>query len=114
MVQKGTYTEFLKSGVDFGSLLKRENEEADQSPAPGSSAVRTRSFSASSVWSQQSSPPSLKDGAPEAPAVSCPLATCRVLFALGVLVHLHSAALMTASLVPQWILRLQGLVPWPW
>uniref|UniRef100_G1LUQ0 ATP binding cassette subfamily C member 4 (PEL blood group) n=1 Tax=Ailuropoda melanoleuca TaxID=9646 RepID=G1LUQ0_AILME len=68
MVQKGTYTEFLKSGVDFGSLLKRENEEADQSPAPGSSAVRTRSFSASSVWSQQSSPPSLKDGAPEAPA----------------------------------------------
>uniref|UniRef100_A0A452VN33 Multidrug resistance-associated protein 4 n=1 Tax=Ursus maritimus TaxID=29073 RepID=A0A452VN33_URSMA len=65
MVQKGTYTEFLKSGVDFGSLLKRENEEADQSPAPGSPALRTRSFSASSVWSQQSSRPSLKDGAPE-------------------------------------------------
>uniref|UniRef100_A0A452VN21 ATP binding cassette subfamily C member 4 n=1 Tax=Ursus maritimus TaxID=29073 RepID=A0A452VN21_URSMA len=68
MVQKGTYTEFLKSGVDFGSLLKRENEEADQSPAPGSPALRTRSFSASSVWSQQSSRPSLKDGAPEAQA----------------------------------------------
>uniref|UniRef100_A0A452RZ89 ATP binding cassette subfamily C member 4 (PEL blood group) n=1 Tax=Ursus americanus TaxID=9643 RepID=A0A452RZ89_URSAM len=69
MVQKGTYTEFLKSGVDFGSLLKRENEEADQSPALGSPALRTRSFSASSVWSQQSSRPSLKDGAPEAQAV---------------------------------------------
>uniref|UniRef100_A0A452RZL6 ATP binding cassette subfamily C member 4 (PEL blood group) n=1 Tax=Ursus americanus TaxID=9643 RepID=A0A452RZL6_URSAM len=68
MVQKGTYTEFLKSGVDFGSLLKRENEEADQSPALGSPALRTRSFSASSVWSQQSSRPSLKDGAPEAQA----------------------------------------------
>ncbi|XP_045834036.1 ATP-binding cassette sub-family C member 4 isoform X2 [Meles meles] len=65
MVQKGTYTEFLKSGVDFGSLLKTENEEADQSPAPGSPVLRTRSFSESSIWSQQSSKPSLKDSAPE-------------------------------------------------
>ncbi|XP_032258644.1 multidrug resistance-associated protein 4 isoform X2 [Phoca vitulina] len=68
MVQKGTYTEFLKSGVDFGSLLKKENEEADESPAPGSPALRTRSFSESSVWSQQSSRPSLKDGALEVQA----------------------------------------------
>uniref|UniRef100_A0A8I3N388 ATP binding cassette subfamily C member 4 n=1 Tax=Canis lupus familiaris TaxID=9615 RepID=A0A8I3N388_CANLF len=66
MVQKGTYTEFLKSGVDFGSLLKKENEEADQSPAPGSPILRTRSFSESSLWSQQSSRHSLKDSAPEA------------------------------------------------
>ncbi|XP_042835275.1 ATP-binding cassette sub-family C member 4 isoform X5 [Panthera tigris] len=65
MVQKGTYTEFLKSGVDFGSLLKKENEEADQSPAPGSPALKNRSFSESSLWSQQSSRPSLKDGRPE-------------------------------------------------
>ncbi|XP_022358423.1 multidrug resistance-associated protein 4 isoform X3 [Enhydra lutris kenyoni] len=65
MVQKGTYTEFLKSGVDFGSLLKTENEEADQSPAPGSPVLRTRSFSESSIWSQQSSRPSLKDGVQE-------------------------------------------------
>ncbi|XP_021551662.1 ATP-binding cassette sub-family C member 4 isoform X3 [Neomonachus schauinslandi] len=70
MVQKGTYTEFLKSGVDFGSLLKKENEEADESPAPGSPALRIRSFSESSVWSQQSSRPSLKDGAPEVQAVA--------------------------------------------
>ncbi|XP_030884410.1 multidrug resistance-associated protein 4 isoform X3 [Leptonychotes weddellii] len=68
MVQKGTYTEFLKSGVDFGSLLKKENEEADESPAPGSPALRTRSFSESSVWSQQSSRPSLKDGVLEVQA----------------------------------------------
>ncbi|KAI5269184.1 Multidrug Resistance-Associated Protein 4 [Manis pentadactyla] len=62
MVQKGTYTEFQKSGVDFGSLLKKENEEAEQSPVPGSPLLRNRTFSETSVWSQQSS---LKDGAPE-------------------------------------------------
>ncbi|XP_010629028.1 multidrug resistance-associated protein 4 isoform X1 [Fukomys damarensis] len=64
-VQKGTYTEFLKSGVDFGSLLKKENEEAEQSSVPGTPTLRNRTFSESSVWSQQSSRPSLKDGVPE-------------------------------------------------
>lgn len=70
MVQKGTYTEFLKSGVDFGSLLKKENEEAEQASISGSPKLRHRTFSESSVWSQQSSRPSLKDGAPESQAVS--------------------------------------------
>ncbi|XP_030712764.1 ATP-binding cassette sub-family C member 4 [Globicephala melas] len=65
MVQKGTYTEFLKSGVDFGSILKKENEETEPSTVPGSPALRNRTFSESSVWSQQSSRPSLKDAAPE-------------------------------------------------
>ncbi|XP_046310887.1 ATP-binding cassette sub-family C member 4 isoform X3 [Marmota monax] len=65
MVQKGTYTEFLKSGVDFASLLKKENEEAEQSPVPGTPTLRNRTFSESSVWSQQSSRPSLKDGVAE-------------------------------------------------
>lgn len=65
MVQKGTYTEFLKSGVDFGSLLKKENEEAEPSPVPGTPTLRNRTFSEASIWSQQSSRPSLKDGAPE-------------------------------------------------
>ncbi|XP_058404363.1 ATP-binding cassette sub-family C member 4 isoform X3 [Diceros bicornis minor] len=65
MVQKGTYTEFLKSGVDFGSLLKKENEETEQSPVPATPTQRNRTFSESSVWSQQSSRPSLKDGTPE-------------------------------------------------
>lgn len=66
MVQKGTYTEFLKSGVDFGSLLKKENEEAEPSPVPGTPTLRNRTFSEASIWSQQSSRPSLKDGVPEA------------------------------------------------
>ncbi|KAM5288773.1 ATP-binding cassette sub-family C member 4 isoform 1-T1 [Ctenodactylus gundi] len=65
VVQKGTYTEFLKSGVDFGSLLKKENEEPEQPPGLETPTLRNRSFSESSVWSQQSSRPSLKDGAPE-------------------------------------------------
>ncbi|XP_073651455.1 ATP-binding cassette sub-family C member 4 isoform X2 [Tursiops truncatus] len=65
MVQKGTYTEFLKSGIDFGSILKKENEETEPSTVPGSPALRNRTFSESSVWSQQSSRPSLKDAAPE-------------------------------------------------
>ncbi|XP_003477662.1 ATP-binding cassette sub-family C member 4 isoform X1 [Cavia porcellus] len=65
MVQKGTYTEFLKSGIDFGSLLKKENEEAEPSSVPGTPTLRNRTFSESSVWSQQSSRPSLKDGIPE-------------------------------------------------
>ncbi|XP_007942203.1 ATP-binding cassette sub-family C member 4 [Orycteropus afer afer] len=65
MVQKGTYTEFLKSGVDFGSLLKKENEETEQSPAPGTPTLRHRTFSESSIWSQQSSKVSLKEGAQE-------------------------------------------------
>nr|XP_005909297.1 PREDICTED: multidrug resistance-associated protein 4 isoform X2 [Bos mutus] len=70
MVQKGTYTEFLKSGIDFGSLLKKENEEAEPSPVPGSPTLRNRTFSESSVWSQQSSRPSLKEATPEGQDVS--------------------------------------------
>ncbi|XP_054442451.1 ATP-binding cassette sub-family C member 4 isoform X2 [Pteronotus mesoamericanus] len=69
MVQKGTYTEFLKSRVDFGALLKKENEEAEQASILGSPGVRHRTFSESSVWSQQSSRHSLKDGGPESQAV---------------------------------------------
>lgn len=76
MVQKGTYTEFLKSGVDFGSLLKKENEEAEQSYVPESPTLRHRTFSESSVWSQQSSRLSLKDGAPENQDVS--FSSCNV------------------------------------
>uniref|UniRef100_A0A8C0DV65 ATP binding cassette subfamily C member 4 n=1 Tax=Balaenoptera musculus TaxID=9771 RepID=A0A8C0DV65_BALMU len=65
MMQKGTYTEFLKSGIDFGSILKKENEETEPSTVPGTPTLRNRTFSESSVWSQQSSRPSLKDAAPE-------------------------------------------------
>ncbi|KAM6178581.1 ATP-binding cassette sub-family C member 4 isoform 2-T2 [Rhynchocyon petersi] len=70
MVHKGTYTEFLKSGVDFGALLKKENEETEHSPVPGTPMLRDRTFSESSVWSQQSSRPSLKEAAQEGQTVS--------------------------------------------
>lgn len=70
MVQKGTYTEFLKSGVDFGSLLKKDNDEVEQASISGSPKLRHRTFSESSIWSQQSSRASLKDGAPESQPVS--------------------------------------------
>lgn len=69
-MEKGTYTEFLKSGIDFGSLLKKENEEAEPSPMPGTPTLRNRTFSESSIWSQQSSRPSLKDATPEGQDVS--------------------------------------------
>ena len=101
MVQKGTYTEFLKSGVDFGSLLKKENEEADQSPAPGSPTLKNRSFSESSLWSQQSSRPSLKDGRPEDQNVSFPLAARPGCVCSCVLMHLESAPSLTPSFVPE-------------
>ncbi|EMP29737.1 Multidrug resistance-associated protein 4 [Chelonia mydas] len=72
MVGKGTYSEFLSSGIDFASLLKK-NEEVEQSPIPGISTMklaRNRTFSQSSVWSQDSLVQSQKDGAIEQPPVS--------------------------------------------
>ncbi|XP_069457987.1 ATP-binding cassette sub-family C member 4-like isoform X1 [Ovis canadensis] len=65
MVQKGTYAELLKSGVDFASLLKKENEEAELSPVPESPTMGTQTSSESSVQSQQSSTALLKDAAAE-------------------------------------------------
>ncbi|XP_078288563.1 ATP-binding cassette sub-family C member 4 isoform X2 [Panthera onca] len=57
--------QYLKAASQILILKDKENEEADQSPAPGSPALKNRSFSESSLWSQQSSRPSLKDGRPE-------------------------------------------------
>ncbi|XP_027711485.1 multidrug resistance-associated protein 4 [Vombatus ursinus] len=65
VMEKGTYTEFQKSGIDFGSLLNKENEEAEPSQVPETPILRHRSFSESSVWSQQSSKHSLKEGPAE-------------------------------------------------
>uniref|UniRef100_A0A663F6D4 Multidrug resistance-associated protein 4 n=1 Tax=Aquila chrysaetos chrysaetos TaxID=223781 RepID=A0A663F6D4_AQUCH len=67
MVGKGTYSEFLRSGIDFASLLKKD-EEVEQPSVPGTpnlKSVRSRTFSESSVWSQDSSAHSQKDGAAE-------------------------------------------------
>ncbi|XP_010140951.1 PREDICTED: multidrug resistance-associated protein 4-like, partial [Buceros rhinoceros silvestris] len=67
MVGKGTYSEFLRSGIDFASLLKKD-EEVEQPSVPGTpnlKSARNRTFSESSVWSQDSSVHSQKDGAVE-------------------------------------------------
>ncbi|KAJ7402776.1 hypothetical protein BTVI_83468 [Pitangus sulphuratus] len=69
MVGKGTYAEFLRSGIDFASLLKKD-EEIEPPSVPGTPSLkssRNRTFSESSVWSQDSSVHSQKDGAVEQP-----------------------------------------------
>ncbi|XP_019724109.1 ATP-binding cassette sub-family C member 4 isoform X2 [Hippocampus comes] len=61
MVAKGTYTELQRSGLDFTSLLKKdEEEEPHQSPTDFSS--RSRTLSQNSVRSQASSGHSVQDG----------------------------------------------------
>ena len=61
-MQKGTFAEFLKSGIDFEDILSRkENEEAELSPGPATPTL----ISESSVLSQLSCRHSLKDAAPE-------------------------------------------------
>ncbi|NXX29747.1 MRP4 protein, partial [Nicator chloris] len=70
MVGKGTYAEFLRSGIDFASLLKKDEEVVEQLSVPGTpnmKSARNRTFSESSVLSQDSSVHSLKDGAVEPP-----------------------------------------------
>ncbi|KAM4711152.1 ATP-binding cassette sub-family C member 4-like isoform 2-T2 [Anableps anableps] len=61
MVAKGTYTELQRSGVDFTSLLKKEEEEEQPLP-PQDAAPRSRTLSEMSALSQNSSVLSVKDG----------------------------------------------------
>ena len=63
MVERGTYSEFLKSGIDIFSLFEKENEQSEPSPVPGTPTVISESLS-------QSPRPSLKDAAPEDQDVS--------------------------------------------
>ncbi|KAI4538916.1 hypothetical protein MG293_011183 [Ovis ammon polii] len=58
MVERGTYSEFLKSGIDIFSLFEKENEQSEPSPVPGTPTVISESLG-------QSPRPSLKDVAPE-------------------------------------------------
>lgn len=60
MVAKGNYTELQQSGVDFTSLLKKE-EEDEQHPSHDSTS-RIRTLSENSVVSVTSSLQSIKDG----------------------------------------------------
>lgn len=59
MVAKGTYTELQRSGLDFTSLLK---EEEEQPQPPQDIITRCRTLSQNSVLSQTSSVHSVKDG----------------------------------------------------
>ncbi|XP_055263306.1 ATP-binding cassette sub-family C member 4-like [Moschus berezovskii] len=61
MVERGTYSEFLKSGVDIFSPFEKGNEQSEPSPVPGTPTVISESL----VQSLQSPRPSLKDAAPE-------------------------------------------------
>ena len=61
-MEQGTFAEFSKFGIDFEDIiLWEETEEAEPSPGPGTLTM----ISESSVQSQRSSRPSLKDAAPE-------------------------------------------------
>ncbi|XP_055398814.1 ATP-binding cassette sub-family C member 4-like isoform X2 [Bubalus kerabau] len=62
VMQKGTFAEFSKSGIDFEDIVLWEKvEKAEPSPGPGTLTL----ISESSVQSQPSSRPSLKGAAPE-------------------------------------------------
>ncbi|KAB0342487.1 hypothetical protein FD754_019413 [Muntiacus muntjak] len=61
VVERGTYSEFLKSGIDIFSLSEKGNEQSEPSPVPGTPTVISESL----VQSLQSPRPSLKDAAPE-------------------------------------------------
>uniref|UniRef100_A0A4W2CXT3 Cystic fibrosis transmembrane conductance regulator n=1 Tax=Bos indicus x Bos taurus TaxID=30522 RepID=A0A4W2CXT3_BOBOX len=61
VVERGTYSEFLKSGVDIFSLFEKRNEQSEPSPVPGAPTVISESL----VQSFQSPRPLLKDAAPE-------------------------------------------------
>ncbi|XP_015272616.1 PREDICTED: multidrug resistance-associated protein 4 [Gekko japonicus] len=66
-VGKGTYSDFLISGIDFASLLKKPEDDELQ-PIPGTPShrlPRMRTFSETSVWSMESSVQSQKEGATE-------------------------------------------------
>ncbi|XP_043334219.1 ATP-binding cassette sub-family C member 4-like isoform X1 [Cervus canadensis] len=60
-VERGTYSEFLKSGVDILSLFEKGNKQPESSPVLGTPTLTSESLD----WSLQSPRPSLKDAAPE-------------------------------------------------
>ncbi|KAF7669999.1 hypothetical protein LDENG_00090130 [Lucifuga dentata] len=66
MVAQGTYTELQRSGVDFTSLLKKDEDEEQQPPQEVTNRVRT--LSQNSVLSVTSSLHSMKDGGEQLPA----------------------------------------------
>ncbi|XP_066477246.1 ATP-binding cassette sub-family C member 4 [Tiliqua scincoides] len=71
VVGKGTYSDFLSSGLDFASLLKNpeDDEQPLAPPTPSHRLSKIRTFSQSSVWSMESSVHSQKEGAAEPPSM---------------------------------------------
>ncbi|XP_073707299.1 ATP-binding cassette sub-family C member 4 [Garra rufa] len=66
MVARGTFSELMRSGVDFTSLLKKdEEEEGEKGEAPRS--PRSRTLSQNSVRSHSSSVLSVKDDSDQLP-----------------------------------------------
>ena len=96
-MERGTYSEFLKSGVDIFSLFEKGNKQPESSPVPGTPTLTSESL----VRSPPSPRPSLKDVAPEDRDVSFYPAGCLNLSALGGLMDLQSALLMTSLFVPK-------------
>ncbi|XP_040123204.1 multidrug resistance-associated protein 4-like [Oryx dammah] len=60
-VKRGTYSEFLKSGVDIFSLFEKGNKQPESSPVLGTPTLISESL----VQSPPSPRPSLQDAAPE-------------------------------------------------
>ena len=65
-MERGTYSEFLKSGIDIFSLFEKGNEQSEPSSVPGTPTVISESL----VQSFKSPRPSLKDAAQEDQEVS--------------------------------------------
>ena len=109
-MKKGTFTEVPKSWIDFEDiLLKKENEEAEPSPGPGTPTL----ISESSVQSQLSSRPFLKDAAPEDQDVSfsscnMPLSICSW-WPHGPAVFSHDI-----FVYPKVDPKIPSLIPWNW
>lgn len=61
MVATGTYAELQQSGLDFTSLLKKEEEE-EEPQTPQDVLTRSRTLSQNSALSRTSSVHSVKDG----------------------------------------------------
>uniref|UniRef100_A0A672S3A0 Cystic fibrosis transmembrane conductance regulator n=1 Tax=Sinocyclocheilus grahami TaxID=75366 RepID=A0A672S3A0_SINGR len=67
MVARGTYSELLRSGVDFTSLLKKDEEEEGEK-GEAARSPRSRTLSQNSVRSHSSSVLSVKDESDQLPA----------------------------------------------
>ena len=96
-MERGTYSEFLKSGIDIFSLFEKGNEQSEPSPVPGTPTVISESLGRP----LQSPRPLLKGAAQEEQDVSFYPSVCPGLSALGGFMDLQSASLMTSLFIPK-------------